>query len=542
MESVKETRSGFSIEKHFDKYDFLTGQLLETRTYASDGTAFKTKTVPAYTIPEYSGSVNGYGMGSKVDNITNKNMLTQQAANYTYLLDEINNTEKVIGVGITTWNNNWIYRDHSGLESSPINNAEKIWRKHKSFFWKGDIDSDGTYAGFNATNDDGFNWGVGAVQTNNKWKKASEITRYDHYSAPLETMDINNNYASTKMCDKESKILAVSNAKYTEMFYSGAEYITSNTAYFDGEVKSTIQDATKAHTGKYSVMANANQAVFEVLLNTGEHRAGKYKVSVWVNKTNYSNARIHINDITREFNGEKISAGDWVLLNHYEDLSSNAETVYLTSANGTVYFDDFRLLPISSSMTSYVYNEWDELWYMIGSNGLATKFEYDTAGRLVKTYNEIIDNGAVTGGFKKVAQYNYNYKLLAQYDTNGNGQIDEFELYKPLSNYLNAYNGYQNEGMLTAETAGGSDKYLYSWAEGVITTSGQEEELLFGSETTSNMWYVGTIPCSGGTYGYNEYVVKVKVRDLITGLSVTNTVYYSKVCGTGGELEQIQVP
>ncbi|PKP28667.1 MAG: hypothetical protein CVU01_03765, partial [Bacteroidetes bacterium HGW-Bacteroidetes-18] len=308
LKSTTTTQGSYRSTTFFDTYDNISGQLLETRTYASDGTAFKTKTIPAYTkYPQ---------MGSKVDNITNKNMLTQLAASYTYLLNEVNNTEKVIGAGITTWNNNWTYRDHSGLETTPINIVEKIWRKHKSFFWKGDIDSDGAYVGFNASNDDGFNWGIGATQTNSKWKQASEVKRYDHYSAPLEMMDINNNYASTKMCDGDSKILAVSNAKYTEMFYSGAEYLTpNNNLYFDGEVKSLGQSSVKAHTGKHSVMASTNQPVFEVNLKTGEHRAGKYKVSVWVDKINYANARININGSTKTFNGEQIIAGDWVLLN-----------------------------------------------------------------------------------------------------------------------------------------------------------------------------------------------------------------------------------
>ncbi|MFA5297479.1 MAG: hypothetical protein WC389_04650, partial [Lutibacter sp.] len=277
LESTKVTQSGFSIEKYFDKYDFLTGQPLETRTYASDGSAFKTKTVPAYTkYPQ---------MGSKVDNITNKNMLTQQAASYTYLLNEANNTEKVIGAGITTWNNSWFYRDQSGLETTPTNDVEKIWRKHKSYFWKGDIDSDGAYIGYNATNDDGFVWGIGQSQTNNKWKKASEVTRYDHYSASLELMDINANFASTKMCDSDSKIMVVSNAKYTEMFYSGAEYFSlNNNFYFDGEVKSVGQSEVKAHTGIKSIAISSGQNGFEVILKGGEHRAGKYKFSVWVDK------------------------------------------------------------------------------------------------------------------------------------------------------------------------------------------------------------------------------------------------------------------
>ena len=415
LKSTTVTQGGYTSTTYFDKYDFLTGQLLETRTYASDGTAFKTKTVPAYTIPEYSGSVGGYGMGSKVDDITNKNMLTQQAASYAYLLDEVNNTEKVIGTGISTWNNDWVYRDQSGIETTPTNDVEKIWRKHKNFFWKGNIDSDGTYVDFDDTTDDGFNWGVGfdILQTNDKWKQASEVKLYDHYSAPLETMDINNNFASTKMCDSDSKIMAVSNAKYTEMFYSGAEYVSSNSAYFDGEVKSIGQSSVKAHTGVQSIAISNGENGFEVNLNVGEHRDGKYKVSVWVDKGNEANARLIVGVDTYSFEDdgfERTIAGDWVLLNKIIDIPIETTMVAVTSASGTIYFDDFRLLPIASSITSYVYNEWDELWYIIGSNGLATMFEYDEAGRLIKTYTEVVDTNCSIGGFKKISENDYHYK------------------------------------------------------------------------------------------------------------------------------------
>jgi YD repeat-containing protein len=68
--------------------------------------------------------------------------------------------------------------------------------------------------------------------------------------------------------------------------------------------------------------------------------------------------------------------------------------------------------PVASSITGYVYNEWDELTAIIGNNGLATKFEYDAAGRLIKTYSEVIDDSAngVTGGFKLVKTNGYHYK------------------------------------------------------------------------------------------------------------------------------------
>ncbi len=63
-------------------------------------------------------------------------------------------------------------------------------------------------------------------------------------------------------------------------------------------------------------------------------------------------------------------------------------------------------------MTSYVYNEFDEVSYIIGASGLATHYKYDNAGRLSETWTEIIDNPAanITGGFKKVQQHNYNFK------------------------------------------------------------------------------------------------------------------------------------
>ena len=260
--------------------------------------------------------------------------------------------------------------------------------------------------------DDSFVWTVGPElcnKTNTEWKNISTTTQYDHYSMPLEVKDINDNYAATKMCDNNSKVLAVSNAQYTEMFYSGAEYISSNPSYFDGQVKNDNRTAAFAHTGKYSSMAAAGEEIFEVDLHANQHRAGKYKISVWAHKNNYLNARVRING-EKPFNGEKVFAGDWVQLNHYEDVGSGASGIYLTSASGNVYYDDFRMHPVASSMTSYVYNEWDELWYIIGNNGLATKFEYDAAGRLIKTYTEVVDDGAITGGFKKVSENSYNYK------------------------------------------------------------------------------------------------------------------------------------
>ncbi len=431
LESTTTTQSGFTSTTNFTTHDFLTGQVLETITKDSKGNEFRTELVPAYTIDEYSGledldndgNPDGYGMGSKVDIESNKNMLTQEAMTKTYV--KIGEDWKQMGVGITTWNNQWKYWDYKGDEESAQDAGPNVWRKHKTFVWDGDLNTDGTFSGFSGE-DDNFVWTVGAniQQTNTVWKNTSTTTRYDHFSMPLEVRDINNNYMSTKTCDDQSKILAVGNSAYTEMFYSGAEHRNNNSFYFDGEVGALGEDKNgdigigigisqvKAHTGEYSVRLSNQLNSFEVKMKANEHRTSKYKLSVWIDKGNEDNVNVVVNDVLKPFNGERVYAGNWVLLMHYETLSKDtAYTIGISKTSGIVYADDFRLHPIASSMTSYVYNQWDELWYIIGNNGLASKFEYDSQGRLIKTYTEVADfNGEGSGGFKPVSENNYNYK------------------------------------------------------------------------------------------------------------------------------------
>ena len=412
----RKTSGGYTFTEVYGKYDFNTGQVLETITDDSKGNRFKTELIPAYTIPEYGSG--DYSMGSKVDNPTNKNMLSQQAMSKTYM--NVAGDWKETGVGITTWNNDWFYTDYSGGVSSPPNDGIgrkfKIWRKHKSFVWDGGLNDDGTLQGFtNSTpehDDENFVWTVGPeiAQTNADWKNVSTTTQYDHYSMPLEVRDINGNYAATKMGDANSKVFMSANAKYGECFYTGAEDPLSGS--FIGQqiklVNGASRVSTYAHTGTQSIQIAPGNSI-HVDFISGKYRSGNYKVSVWVKKDNAANVRVGFGSASEPFNGEQITAGDWVQLNHYMDLNGSSGYINITSNNGNIYADDLRVHPIASSMTSYVYNEWDELWYIIGTNGLASKFEYDAAGRLIKTYSEIIDTPSVPGGFKTVSKNYYNY-------------------------------------------------------------------------------------------------------------------------------------
>lgn len=410
IKSSTQQSNGYTYTTEFNDYDLISGISKEQLHTSSDGKTYKTKVVPAYTkYPQ---------MGSKVDNINNRNMLSQTAATYSFINEA--GVDRVTGVGITTWNNIWSYQDVGGYISSPMADKEKIWRKHKSFTWNGDVDSNGLFpTTYNTTTDDGFVWGVGLPQTNAKWKQISEVTLYDHYSMPLEVKDINNNKAATKMDVLNQKVEANGNAAYNEMYYSGAEIFSGGGYWVGQEVRNSngTRNDIKAHTGKFSIAATSSSE-FGVYMRNG-HRAGKYKLSVWVHKDNESKARVRATQYGSPtiFNGdnERVVAGDWVLKVHYFDVVAGDFYPYVTSSDSSqVYFDDLMIRPIASSITGYVYNEYDELTHIIGNNGLSTRFEYDAAGRLVKTYVEIVDDTAngVTGGFKLKSENKYNYKNL----------------------------------------------------------------------------------------------------------------------------------
>jgi hypothetical protein len=408
LKSIDNYAMSSKTSVRYEDPDPYLGTFLTSIKSMADGTEIKETKFPAYNY--YS------EMGSKILNSSYKNMLTQQAMNISSV--KLNSQWKTINANITTWNNDWIYRDESGIESSPTNMNEKIWRKHKNFVWKEQINPDGTYN--TNINDiaDYFNWGTGSP-TNNNWQNISEITRYTNYSSPIETKDINGNFASSKMADNWSKTIASGNARYPEMYYSGAEHILSGNN-FEGEIEgANYRTSTKTHTGDYAIkLTSSSQKGFRVTGSVGanyndlskDFRPGTYKVSVWIDNGIKLSDRIDliVNGVAKQ-PSEKVYSGNWALFNYYIKLNANSNVdIYFKNKdyNYGIYFDDFRMHPVSSSINSYVYDQkTDELISILDANNLAIKYEYDKAGRLIKIYNEFSPEG-----FKLVQDFNYNYK------------------------------------------------------------------------------------------------------------------------------------
>jgi|GEM_PF-968235 len=542
----------------FKKIDPKSGLFLETHTKLADGTEIKTELVPAYT--KYG------GMGSKVISSANKHMLTQEAMNITSI--NKGNGWKTIDANITTWYNGWSYRDYTGRE---FQDSQKywVWRKHKNFVWKDNVDSDGTYSTFLDGSTSYFDW-VNEQPQSPKWQKISEVTKYSRFSSPLETKDINHNLASSKMASKESKVIVSGNSRFTEMYYSGAEYVAGGN-YFAGEVQGAdFRSDNIAHTGNYSVKAETLQdKVFLVTGSSGTHdyyersnqnvdyphtfRPGKYKVSVWAYRHNSSTDRpgdpgpgpidggVTSNLIV---NGnpikvaETVNAGCWQQLNYYftlpENRADNSIYIKAMAITGDNYYDDFRMHPISSTINSYVYNNHtDDLVSILNSNNMGTTYLYDTAGRLMATYMEDVDNPGADGGFKLISQNKQNYKDIITVAPDlqpilGNCRINAGKLKAQVTNQdVKSYNN-----KFVTEVSGGSGNYEYQYKWLTDYTSKTYTNYVLGNKNFDVPYvphYCVQDNNGNGTYA-KAWDFKVKIKDLVNNMETEQSYQYEGQC------------
>ncbi len=552
----------------FKKIDPKTGMFLESYTTFGDGKTIKTEQVPAYTkYPE---------MGSKVTNPNNKHMLSQEAMNIVSVSNSYTpnylGSWLITGANITTWNKNWSYRDNKGFED---NSTPDIWRKHKSFVYK--VSNSSSFSGLNAQNTQ-FDW-ANEIPTNAYngiygWLKTSEITKYNHFSLPLEVKDINSNTISSKMADNNTKVIVSGNARYTEMYYSGAEYVDSGN-WFEGEVQGAnfiSQDV--AHTGKFSVKATNNtDAVFQVDGKIGDYsyytspnysesfRPGKYKVSVWAlsNLIDTSKSAVfdQSNDILDEkittasdgtvlmYNGNKINiaevvnAGCWTQYNFYVDLISNTNASFKiinekVDSNNNVYYDDFRIHPISSSINSYVYDfNTDALTFGLDSNNMGTAYKYDDAGRLIGKYVELSSTALLTGGFKIISQYKQKYKGT-NYSSNILPSIIDncFHsslLYAGLDFKTELIGTSDYEIKINTIPNGGSGNYSYKYKW--LTDYNNKIFTNYASGTSERIIPYSFKQCDEDRYS-KVYLLLTTVTDNITNKSVENKYVYETECNS----------
>jgi len=533
-----EYRDGYVFNTSYTAIDENVGQATVIETTNSENQGVRSTTVPAYTkYPD---------MASKLINADNKNMLTQEALMYTELQE--GGEWKKVAADITSWKP-FPQELNAVIDMGPgmitFTNQKDIWRKHKTFIWDGDTDSNGFFLNYSLTDDsDGFDWSAPDVVQPAQWKQLSEITQYNEFSAPIEVKDINGNHASTKMGYNDTKILVVSNAAYDESFYSGAED-NDGLGNFGGNVtQGTAQDTNTAHTGEHALVITPGQDAYVVTVNHESTFPKKFKASLWAQEGNHDNTKLKVDGVIVDpQNGETVSAGGWVQLNFYVDLTSGSQ-VSVTASGGSTIVDDFRLHPTYASMTSYVYNDQDELSHILGANNLGTRYEYDCGGRLIKVFSEVVDTpGLASSGFKLTNQYAYTYKRGSNCDDDEGDQNSGGGTYPPLSGQSIGVANFNTETTnITANVNGGSGQFEYRWSIKYCTDPNPADASVcpgnltptYGNWGSSNTQQIQT-SCENGT----RAVYWCQIRDVITGNGVdAQGNHKEQDCNNGGGDDQ----
>jgi hypothetical protein len=299
LKKITNTKDGVSSYSENLSWDLITGFVNQRLDKSSLGLYIKTIHKPAYSVAGYS------ELGSRSDNINNKNMLLQNASTYTYRSDASGSSLGLINASAQTWKKDWVnYRYCDGTQYTDFNETESVsspvWRKGPAYVWKGEysrlhsslLERDGTQT-FSIGTDD-FNFA--SENSNLLWQYVGETLRFDHYGMPLESKDVNGIHSTVKMGYNDKTVIATaSNAEYHEIAFSSAEDLITGQALFRWGVKlgdnTTVKylsknQTTTTHTGDAVVsVPSATEKSF--IFNTSGLSANKrYRASVWTNSLN----------------------------------------------------------------------------------------------------------------------------------------------------------------------------------------------------------------------------------------------------------------
>ncbi len=424
MVSSTTTTNGITTQSRQEKFDFYTGQVVESSFRNFLGAMYRSKVVPAYTLPLYA------AMGPASAHPANRNMLTQEAASYVYKIQPTD-ARSVVSASVQTWSSDWsTYRGYDATADAYVDRADDprpIWRLCQSYVWVSPkLNSDGTYANFVD-----FDWGqTSPANQAANWVKAGEFTRYDHYSKPLESRDINGQYVARKLgYNQAQRLVTAANARYAEVAYSGAEDLVdqgSGVVHFGGEVRGGgRRSALKHHTGLYSTRLQAGEAGFTYQAKLGsEVRGGqKYRLSCWIHQSDASRqgqlyAQVDGQDLstaTIASNSTK-QAGEWYLVTLLVDVPTSGQQLTVgcragAGATDAIFVDDFRFQPLLSPTTAYVYDPTTaQLTYVLDNDNLFTHYEYDAAGKVARISKEVLTPaGSTQSAERRVKEYSYNF-------------------------------------------------------------------------------------------------------------------------------------
>ncbi len=452
LKSTTSFTGGVQNSTEYLDYDILLGQPRTVLSENSFGDRQRGEAVYAHEV--YS------DMGPKTENLNNKNMLKQIASSYLYSdnSNDVYTDDKLLAADIQTWENTWDYRKKitgSGIGDYYVTSSTDeqgvahypVWRKDANYVWNGELDASigakGTFLGFDETDKFIFTNSGGASSNGQNWVKTGSVTKYNHYSDPLESKDVNNLYAASHFdLNGEMVIAVVGNGALSETGCSGAEYSDGNS--LSGEVmkggsalwRHSSVAGTQVHTGEYSLLVyGGNDGFVKKFLNddagydVGFDDEKAYIISFWVygapedaeiNIKTYSVSGSLTYDYTISTNDcQKLQFGNWFLvtktINPLNTLLGGNNKHYIkyiirakSGISSPLYMDDFRIHPVNASISSYVYDDQGRVSYILNANNIGTYYQYNDKGQLEEVHSEIAGD-AVTGGFKRTSKAEYHF-------------------------------------------------------------------------------------------------------------------------------------
>ncbi|PKP45364.1 MAG: hypothetical protein CVT95_08875, partial [Bacteroidetes bacterium HGW-Bacteroidetes-12] len=325
----------------------------------------------------------------------------------------------------SNWSNSLLTRSWDDINDKYITTSENsIWSPIETF-------------AFNGVTSGNFNW-----------KKLSTTSLFagKNGESIVELKDMKDNYSAMKYgYDDRFKIAEVSNCNYTSFAFSSFESlkeVETSTFHFSGEVEkgNGVQKTTvgliKPHTGDYMLeLGNSSigpmfKAVVDNVTVSGEDfergiQVGRtYIASVWVHKDSPNDVRLVFeldgnqtdSKNIRKDSPEGVQIGNWIQLNLLFEVPSNYLSIggtnndvriYLQNpgTGGNAYFDDLVIHPVDAQFIGYVYDErLGLIKATINNENFYTRYEYDNAGKQVKTFKE------TQNGEKVISTSKYNYK------------------------------------------------------------------------------------------------------------------------------------
>lgn len=247
-----------------------------------------------------------------------------------------------------------------------------------------------------------------------EYKPKIQFDQYDNTGNLIQLHQTNGmNLSYVYDFDKLYPIAKVENASHNEVFFDGFEDIENWDNWWTWHPAQNIIQ-TQYHTGKKSLrlINNTDSEIFyftpELILNNSSSK--KYTASCWV-KSDGPDAQLYLlysdTEIEMDYQGyssaQNTSIDSWEYIEVELEVPANTNSIFARlgkNSNGTVYFDNVRILPSDAHMTNYTFDRMDGLTSELDPANRAVFYEYDNLGRLT----EILDKDKSI-----IEKYNYNF-------------------------------------------------------------------------------------------------------------------------------------